>query len=103
MTYNFDSIPYSFIREGHKHGTCSQCGEVADVENLRRNYLRAGGHELWCDDCHAALPREVVRFSQSGGSRVVHKNLSLADAQAICSDPSTKGEGWFYGFRIQGA
>lgn len=44
---------------------------------------------------------KVIRYTKSGRRKVVYKNLSLAEAQLICSDPNTKGHNWFYGYTQQ--
>jgi hypothetical protein len=48
---------------------------------------------------------KVIRYSESGRRKVIYKNLTLADAQRICSDPETssngklpQGRNWFYGY-----
>jgi len=51
---------------------------------------------------------KVIRISQSGRKKVIYKNLSLEEAQRICSDPTTSSHGklpfgrnWFYGYDQQ--
>lgn len=43
----------------------------------------------------------IVRFYQSGRKRTIETGLTLEEAQAHCSKPSTKGKGWFEGFQKQ--
>jgi hypothetical protein len=44
---------------------------------------------------------QIVRFHEGNGSpwsEVVEDGCSLDEAQAYCSRPDTKGEGWFCGY-----
>lgn len=38
------------------------------------------------------------RDDEQRNGEVVKRGLSLEEAQAHCSDPSTRGEGWFDGY-----
>jgi hypothetical protein len=45
---------------------------------------------------------KIVRFRESGNSRVIRKNVTLTEAQRHCGDPKTRGVRagvrWFDGF-----
>ena len=43
----------------------------------------------------------IIRFRKNKPSQRVRglTNLTRAEAQRICSDPSTSGRTWFYGFQ----
>lgn len=40
----------------------------------------------------------IRRFRRSGGGRTVRSNVTLTEAQGHCSNPNTKGDGWFDGY-----
>ena len=42
---------------------------------------------------------EIVRFHQDGRQSVQRRGLTLEEAVRHCSDPRTRGAGWFDGFR----
>jgi len=44
----------------------------------------------------------IVRFRFNGRRKVIKSGLTLAEAQAWCQRPDTKGEGWFDGFEREG-
>ena len=52
---------------------------------------------------------KIIRFSYAGRRRVVRRNLTLEDAQRICSAPESSSRylqpndprGWFYGYERQ--
>jgi hypothetical protein len=45
---------------------------------------------------------KIVRFYQDERSKeVIEEGLSLAEAQAHCQRPDTKGSGWFDGYEAE--
>ncbi len=44
---------------------------------------------------------KIIRYTQGDSKEVRRTGLTLAEAQAHCSDPSTKGEGWFDGWTAE--
>lgn len=42
---------------------------------------------------------DIVRFRQNGKQRIIRRGLTLEEAQAHCTNPKTRGEDWFDGFR----
>ena len=40
----------------------------------------------------------IIRFRFQGKPRTIKSRITLAEAQAHCSDPKTRGEGWFDGY-----
>lgn len=40
----------------------------------------------------------IIRFYKAGGHRTIRNNVSECEAQAHCSRPDTKGNGWFDGY-----
>lgn len=47
---------------------------------------------------HLSRIYRIIRFRLSGSRRTVRNNVTLTEAQAHCSDPKTRGEGWFDGY-----
>jgi hypothetical protein len=47
-----------------------------------------------------AAPRcyRTIRFYRNGRPRTIRNNLTEAEAQQHCSDPKTRGDGWFDGY-----
>ena len=42
----------------------------------------------------------VIRFRKNGKRRTIKSGLTLAEAQAHCADPGTRGPGWFDGYDL---
>jgi hypothetical protein len=40
----------------------------------------------------------IVRYHRNGPSRVIKSGVTLEEARAHCSDPSTAGLDWFDGY-----
>ena len=42
----------------------------------------------------------IVRYYKEAGkkSEIIEEDVTLAEAQAHCQDPATKGEDWFDGY-----
>jgi hypothetical protein len=40
----------------------------------------------------------IVRFRFKGRKQIIRTGMTLEQAQAWCSDPNTKGQGWFDGY-----
>jgi hypothetical protein len=40
----------------------------------------------------------IRRYRYSAGSRTLRSNVTLTEAQSHCSNPNTKGNGWFDGY-----
>lgn len=43
----------------------------------------------------------IVRFYKSGRQKVIRRGLTLDEAKAHCSDPSTSTASYFDGFRAE--
>jgi len=44
---------------------------------------------------------KIIRFRFNQGRRTIKGGLTLEEAQAHCSSPKTKGEGWFDGYDVE--
>jgi hypothetical protein len=42
----------------------------------------------------------IIRFYRDKGPRTIKTGLTLAEAQAHCQRPDTKGPGWFDGYDL---
>lgn len=42
---------------------------------------------------------QIVRFSKAGPNRVLRDRVTLTEAKAHCSKPSSAGPGWFDGYQ----
>jgi hypothetical protein len=55
-------------------------------------------HECACQSGPACY--RIIRFHEDGRPRTIRNGVTLADAQAHCSDPKTHGPGWFDGYDL---